>query len=109
MTRNSLQQSPVGQQWTPFPYLLSVVSQELKQRVVLNDRIKNSIEYKNVFDGQQAVVRTNAFPLLSTLTSRLTLFFLSFFKGQVDDYSGHQGSMDCPESGSCSRPSRVLS
>jgi hypothetical protein len=58
MTRNSLQQSPVGQQWTPFPYLLSVVWQELKQRVVLNDRIKNSIEYKNVFDGQQAVVRT---------------------------------------------------
>ncbi|CAO3599866.1 unnamed protein product [Absidia cylindrospora] len=39
----------------PYPYLLSAVAQEFMQRMVLNDRLKNSIEYKNVFDGQQAV------------------------------------------------------
>ncbi|SAM03842.1 hypothetical protein [Absidia glauca] len=81
MTRNSLQQSLVGQQWTPFPYLLSVVSQELKQRVVLNDRIKNSIEYKNVFDGQQAVDKLMV--ILDTKDRRIAL--------KVGRALGHQG------------------
>ncbi|KAI9305057.1 hypothetical protein BJ944DRAFT_239987 [Cunninghamella echinulata] len=39
-----------------YPCLLSMVAYELYQRVVLNDRKKNGIEYKNVFDGRHAVV-----------------------------------------------------
>ncbi|KAI8099635.1 uncharacterized protein BX664DRAFT_321781 [Halteromyces radiatus] len=51
----STKHTPIIRQSTIYPYLLSVVAQEFMQRMVLNDRIKNSIEYKNVFDGQQAV------------------------------------------------------
>ena len=35
---------------------LSVVAREFRRRVVLVDRVKNGIEYKNVFDGREAVV-----------------------------------------------------
>ncbi|KAF7731444.1 RHO1 GDP-GTP exchange protein 2 [Apophysomyces ossiformis] len=38
-----------------YPALLSRVAAELKQRIVLGDRVKNGIEYKNAFDGQEAV------------------------------------------------------
>ena len=35
---------------------LSSVAYELKRRIILSDRIKNDIEYHNVFDGKEAVV-----------------------------------------------------
>ncbi|KAI8367364.1 hypothetical protein EDC96DRAFT_506546 [Choanephora cucurbitarum] len=34
---------------------LSSVAYELKRRIILSDRIKNDIEYHNVFDGKEAV------------------------------------------------------
>ncbi|KAI9244297.1 hypothetical protein BDA99DRAFT_448523 [Phascolomyces articulosus] len=34
---------------------LSVVAREFRKRIVLVDRVKNGIEYKNVFDGREAV------------------------------------------------------
>ncbi|KAI8338285.1 hypothetical protein BC941DRAFT_425165 [Chlamydoabsidia padenii] len=40
---------------TSSPYLLSVVAREFMQQMVLTDRLKDGIEYKYVFDGQQAV------------------------------------------------------
>ncbi|KAI8384448.1 uncharacterized protein BYT42DRAFT_529476 [Radiomyces spectabilis] len=38
-----------------YPALLSSVALEFQQKVVLSDRIKHNIEYKAVFDGQEAV------------------------------------------------------
>ncbi|KAG0187123.1 RHO1 GDP-GTP exchange protein 2 [Apophysomyces sp. BC1034] len=38
-----------------YPALLSKVASELRQRIALGDRLKNGIEYKNTFDGQEAV------------------------------------------------------
>lgn len=35
---------------------LSVVAREFRQRIILVDRVKNGIEYKNVFDGREAIV-----------------------------------------------------
>lgn len=35
---------------------LSHVAAELKKRMILSKRIKNDIEYNNVFDGKEAVV-----------------------------------------------------
>lgn len=34
---------------------LSVVAREFRQRIILVDRVKNGIEYKNVFDGREAI------------------------------------------------------
>jgi hypothetical protein len=39
-----------------YPALLSSIAAEMKKRVIPSDRIKNSIIYNNVFDGQEAVV-----------------------------------------------------
>lgn len=36
---------------------LSVVAREFRRRIILVDRVKNGIEYKNVFDGREAIVR----------------------------------------------------
>lgn len=36
---------------------LSHIAIELKKRLILSKRIKNGIEYNNVFDGKEAVVR----------------------------------------------------
>lgn len=55
--RNSTTLSLSTRRYTTSPYLLSVVAKDFMQRMVLNDRLKDGIEYKNVFDGQQAVVR----------------------------------------------------
>jgi len=35
---------------------LSSIAFELKRRIITNDRIKNGIEYSNVFDGKEAIV-----------------------------------------------------
>ena len=42
---------------TTYPAYLSVAARELRKRIVLVDRVKNGIEYKNVFDGREAVVK----------------------------------------------------
>lgn len=76
-----IKNSIYSQRRTTFPYLLSAVAQEFKQRMVLNDRIKNSIEYKNVFDGQQAVVKSLA-PGIHVYSS-----FLYLCAGQIDGHS----------------------
>ncbi|CDH56451.1 rho guanyl nucleotide exchange factor [Lichtheimia corymbifera JMRC:FSU:9682] len=34
---------------------LSVVAREFRRRIILVDRVKNGIEYKNVFDGREAI------------------------------------------------------
>lgn len=39
-----------------YPALLSNTSQMLQERVTLSTKIKDSIEYKDAFDGKQAVV-----------------------------------------------------
>ena len=39
-----------------YPGLLSYVANELRQRIILNDRQKDGIEYKNTFTGQDGVV-----------------------------------------------------
>lgn len=36
---------------------LSSIAFEFKRRIILSDRIKNDIEYHNVFDGKEAVVK----------------------------------------------------
>ncbi|KAL0095975.1 hypothetical protein J3Q64DRAFT_1705606 [Phycomyces blakesleeanus] len=38
-----------------YPALLSRVAQELRHRVILRDRIKNNVEYKNAFEGEEAI------------------------------------------------------
>ncbi|KAJ2956222.1 hypothetical protein NQZ79_g7884 [Umbelopsis isabellina] len=40
-----------------YPGLLSLVAQELKRQVEVGTRIKDGLEYKNVFDGRQAVTK----------------------------------------------------
>ncbi|KAI9491138.1 hypothetical protein BDB00DRAFT_834665 [Zychaea mexicana] len=40
---------------TTYSAYLSVVAREFRRRIVLVDRVKNGIEYKNVFDGREAV------------------------------------------------------
>ena len=39
-----------------YPALLSNTGQMLQERVTLSTKIKDSIEYKDAFDGKQAVV-----------------------------------------------------
>lgn len=39
-----------------YPGLLSYVANELRRRIILNDREKDGIEYKNTFTGQDGVV-----------------------------------------------------
>lgn len=48
--------SPNGQSNRYYRAFLSSVAYELKRRIILSDRIKNDIEYHNVFDGKEAVV-----------------------------------------------------
>lgn len=36
---------------------LSSIAYEFKRRIILSDRIKHDIEYHNVFDGKEAVVK----------------------------------------------------
>jgi hypothetical protein len=39
-----------------YPALLSKVAESFKERIVLHTRSKDSIKYKDVFDGKEAVV-----------------------------------------------------
>ncbi|KAG2217206.1 hypothetical protein INT45_011644, partial [Circinella minor] len=48
-----------------YAALLSHVANELRQRIILSDRLKDGIEYKNAFDGHEAVDK-----LLGILNSR---------------------------------------
>lgn len=41
-----------------YPALLSKVADVFRERVTLGNRMKDSIEYPNVFDGREAVVRS---------------------------------------------------
>ncbi|RCH89004.1 RHO1 GDP-GTP exchange protein 2, partial [Rhizopus stolonifer] len=50
---------------------LSSVAYELKRRIILSDRIKNDIEYHNVFDGKEAVDKLK--DILGTVDRQLAL------------------------------------
>lgn len=39
-----------------YPALLSKIAEAFKERIVLSTRTKDSIKYKDVFDGKEAVV-----------------------------------------------------
>ncbi|KAI8370340.1 uncharacterized protein BYT42DRAFT_581901 [Radiomyces spectabilis] len=54
-----------------YPAFLSRVAFEMRQRVTLGDRIKNSIEYKNAFDGQEAVDKVAL--IINTLDRQLAV------------------------------------
>ncbi|KAI8980840.1 hypothetical protein BDB01DRAFT_836509 [Pilobolus umbonatus] len=45
----------ITRQSTQHSALLSCIALEMKRRVSLSDRLKNGIEYSNVFDGKEAV------------------------------------------------------
>ncbi|KAI9274477.1 hypothetical protein BDA99DRAFT_431896 [Phascolomyces articulosus] len=49
----------------PYAALLSHVANEFRLRIILNDRLKDGIEYKNAFDGHEAVDK-----LLGIINSR---------------------------------------
>lgn len=53
------QQSTFKSTSQPLYYraFLSSIAFEFKRRIILSDRIKNDIEYHNVFDGKEAVVK----------------------------------------------------
>ncbi|KAI9470069.1 MAG: CNH domain-containing protein [Benjaminiella poitrasii] len=38
-----------------YPGFLSSTAHEMKRRIILSDRIKNGVQYSNVFDGKEAV------------------------------------------------------
>lgn len=46
---------------TYYRAFLSSIAHEFKRRIISSDRIKNDIEYHNVFDGKEAVVREKSY------------------------------------------------
>lgn len=56
-TRTTTTTATVKQKSNIYSALLSKIAIELRQRITLADHIKDDIEYKNTFDGKQAVVR----------------------------------------------------
>lgn len=51
--------STIGKQHIPivYPALLSRVAEAFRVRVTLSNRMKDNLEYKDCFDGREAVVR----------------------------------------------------
>ena len=51
--------STIGKQHIPivYPALLSRVADAFRVRVTLSNRMKDNLEYKDCFDGREAVVR----------------------------------------------------
>lgn len=51
--------SSIGKQHIPivYPALLSRVADAFRARVTLSNRMKDNLEYKDCFDGREAVVR----------------------------------------------------
>ncbi|KAI8143965.1 hypothetical protein BJV82DRAFT_610038 [Fennellomyces sp. T-0311] len=54
-TINTSRQPVKGISIGSYPALQSHVANELRLRIMLSDRLKDGIEYKNAFDGQEAV------------------------------------------------------
>lgn len=66
------QQSLFEKQKNPphhYSAFLSSIAYEFKRRIILSDRIKNGIEYHNIFDGKEAVVSYSVFYTDVTLDS----------------------------------------
>ncbi|CAO3648387.1 unnamed protein product [Mucor hiemalis] len=56
---------------TYYRAFLSSIAHEFKRRIILSDRIKNDIEYHNVFDGKEAVDKLRE--VLGTVDRKLAL------------------------------------
>lgn len=56
-TLQSTFQTIIRQEPVYYRAYLSAVAYEFKRRIILSDRIKHDIEYHNVFDGKEAVVK----------------------------------------------------
>ncbi|KAL0095349.1 hypothetical protein J3Q64DRAFT_1693853 [Phycomyces blakesleeanus] len=62
---------PINTSAIVYGALISVVAQEFQQRIIQGDRVKNGIEYKNAFDGKEAVDKLAL--ILNTTDRRLAL------------------------------------